>query len=84
MLFDMGTLFAHRFWMADTWVPLDLVFIEPKYRFIVGIVADARPMDPTLVGVKAPSRYVLEVPGGWCARNGVAVGQRVSVVRVPG
>ncbi len=84
MLFDMGRLFAHRFWMADTWVPLDMVFIEPKYRLVVGIVADAHPMDPTLVGVEAPSRYVLEVPGGWCARNGVAVGQRVSVVRTPG
>lgn len=84
MLFDMGSLYAHRFWMADTWVPLDMVFIEPRYRHVVGVVADAQPLDPTLVGVPAPSRYVLEVPGGWCARNGVSVGQRATVVRLPG
>jgi uncharacterized protein len=80
MLFDMGRLYAHRFWMKDTWVPLDMVFIE---RFVVGIVPSAQPMDPTLVGVSAPSRYVLEVPGGWSARNGVKVGQLVEVVRLP-
>ena len=83
MLFDMGHLAVHRFWMKDTLVPLDMVFIAPNWT-VVGIVENAMPHDVTLRGVDAPSRYVLEVPGGWCARNGVEAGQMATVVRLPG
>lgn len=83
MLFDMGRTAPHRFWMKDTLVPLDMVFIDREWA-IVGIVEGAIPHDVMLRGVAAPSRYVLEVPGGWCARNDVAVGQGVAVVRTPG
>jgi uncharacterized protein len=83
MLFDMGSVAQHRFWMKDTLVPLDMLFLDPGMT-VVGIVESATPYDHTLRGVKAPSRYVLEVPGGWCARHGVRTGQRVEVVRLPG
>jgi uncharacterized membrane protein (UPF0127 family) len=69
--------------MKDTLVPLDMVFIGLRGQ-VVGIVENAVPLDEQLYGVRTPSRYVLEVPGGWCARNGVVAGQRVTVVRVPG
>jgi uncharacterized protein len=83
MLFDMGHVAVHKFWMVGTAVSLDMVFIGVVGQ-IVGIVENTVPYDPTLRGVDATSRYVLEVPGGWCARNGVVAGQRVTVVRVPG
>jgi len=83
MLFDMGHYAPHRFWMKDTLVPLDMVFIGLRGQ-VVGIVENAVPLDEQLYGMRTPSRYVLEVPGGWCARNGVVAGQRVTVVRVPG
>jgi uncharacterized membrane protein (UPF0127 family) len=83
MLFDMGRVTLHRFWMKDTLVPLDMLFIRPG-GMIVGIVENTVPHDPTLRGVDVPSRYVLEVPGGWCTRHGVAAWQRVEVVRPPG
>ena len=82
MLFDMGTVALHRFWMRDTWVGLDMIFLDPAWT-VVGVVAGAAPGDPALLGVATPSRYVLEVPAGWVARNGVAVGQRAQVVRLP-
>ena len=37
MLFDMGHVAPHRFWMKDTLVPLDMVFISPAW-VVVGIV----------------------------------------------
>jgi len=82
MPFDMGFSAPHRFWMRDTLVALDMVFLSPDGT-VVGVVERAAPGDPALRGVDAPSRYVLEVPAGWCARHGVAVGQRVEVVALP-
>lgn len=64
------------FWMKDTLISLDMVFIDQARR-IVGIVADAEPRSLELRSVGAVSRYVLEVPGGWCARAGVRPGSSV-------
>jgi uncharacterized protein len=80
MFFDMGGTAVHHFWMHDVLVPLDMIFFTPGY-LVVGIVANAQPGDPTLRGYL--SRYVLEVPGGWCARNGVRIGQWVQMVTAP-
>jgi uncharacterized protein len=83
MLFDMGVVGPHRFWMADTLVSLDMLYIALD-QVVVDIARNTRPLDRGLYGAGVMSRYVLEVPGGWCARNGVTVGQRVTVVRLPG
>lgn len=82
MLFDMETEARSPFWMAGARVPLDLVFINADHR-VVEVVERARPGDVSLLGATYPARYVLEVPGGWVARNGVAVGCGVVVVRSP-
>lgn len=82
MVFDMGETARHLFWMRDTLVSLDIVFLAEDGT-VVGVVTDAAPLDLTPRGVAAESRYVLEVPGGWCARNRVAVGQRAVVVAIP-
>ena len=83
MLFDMGSVGPHRFWMKGTLVPLDMVYIAPDGA-IVDIARNAVPLDEGLYGAGVLSRYVLEVPGGWCARHGVEAGQMVTVVRLPG
>jgi uncharacterized protein len=82
MLFDMSCTSVYRFWMQNVHVPLDMIFLS-EASVVVGIVHQAAPMDPTLRGVAAPSRYVLEVPGGWCVRNGVRAGQRAEIVSAP-
>ena len=65
----------HTFWMKDTLIPLDLIFVDSAGR-VTGIVAQARPLtlQPRSGG---PSRIVLEVPGGWAAAHGVRVGDRM-------
>jgi hypothetical protein len=75
-LFDADT--DHRFWMKNTFIPLDMIFIDRDLR-IVGIHPNAVPQSTAAVGVGRPSRYVLEVPGGWAARRGVAAGDRVEL-----
>jgi uncharacterized membrane protein (UPF0127 family) len=78
MLFVFPDEQDHRFWMKNTLIPLDMIFIGAD-GVIVGIHRDATPLSTASVGVGRPSRWVLEVPGGWTARRGVATGQRVEI-----
>jgi uncharacterized membrane protein (UPF0127 family) len=78
MLFVFPEESDHRFWMKNTLIPLDMIFIGADGT-IVGIHRDATPLSTAPVGVGRPSRYVLEVPGGWTGRTGVAPGQRVEL-----
>jgi hypothetical protein len=81
MLFVFDDDDDHEFWMKNTLIPLDMLFIAADGR-IVGIRADATPLSTAAIGVGAASRFVLEVPGGWAARYGVAAGDRVELVGI--
>ncbi len=82
MLFVFPEASEHTFWMKNTVLPLDMIFIGDDQR-IVGIVRDAVPFttSPRTVGV--PSRYVLEVNAGFSDRHGLQRGDRVTFERVP-
>ena len=73
MLFLFEESAPHGFWMKNTLIPLDMIFIGEDGR-IVGIVESATPGSTALRDVGAPSRYVLEVNGGWSAARGVRPG----------
>jgi uncharacterized membrane protein (UPF0127 family) len=81
---DDGMLFAfpkdqvHTFWMRNTLIPLDMLFLDVD-GVVLGIVREATPQTDTSRSVGKSGRYVLEVNGGWCAMNGVATGDRVDV-----
>jgi uncharacterized protein len=78
---DHGMLFLfeipdeHAFWMHNTLIPLDMIFLGED-RAVVGVVASAAPRTDTLRSVHKPSKYVLEVGGGEAALHGVAPGTR--------
>ena len=78
MLFVFREEKDQRFWMKNTLIPLDMIFIGAD-QVIVGIHPNAVPLSTATVGVGRPSRWVLEVPGGWAARRGVASGDRVEL-----
>ncbi len=82
MLFVFPAEQDHAFWMKNTLIPLDLLFIGGDGR-IVGIHAEARPLSTAPIAVGRPSRWVLEVPGGFAARRGIRVGDRVELRGVP-
>lgn len=75
MLFLMGAPRVQAFWMRNTLIALDMLFLD-ETKTIVGIVENAEPLTETLRKVDAPSSYVLEVNAGWARENGVATGQR--------
>jgi uncharacterized membrane protein (UPF0127 family) len=78
MLFVFPAETMHDFWMKNTVIPLDMIFIAADLK-IAGIHADATPLSTEPVGVGKPSQFVLEVPGGWAVRHGVAAGDRVEL-----
>ena len=84
MLFDFGRDQEVAMWMKNTFIPLDMIFIAGDGH-IAGIQANTTPLSTAPLGVDGPSRYVLEVPGGWAARRGVAPGDHVELrgVAVP-
>ena len=79
---DEGMLFVpkverkHVFWMHNTLIPLDMIFISSDMT-IAGIVENAEPRTDTSRFVDKPSLYILEVNGGWCSKHGVHAGAKV-------
>jgi uncharacterized membrane protein (UPF0127 family) len=76
MLFLLGEESDHTFWMHNTLIPLDMIFIR-KDMTIAGIVQNAEPKTDTTRKVGELSLYVLEVNGGYCASHGVAANAKV-------
>ena len=76
MLFIFEREHDQTFWMKNTWIPLDMVFIRRDLT-IAGIVHEAKPHTLTQRSIGKPSLYVLEVPGGWAKERGLKAGQRV-------
>ncbi len=63
MLFFMPDRRPWQFWMRNTLIALDMIFIDEDWR-VAGVVARAAPLTETSRGVAAPSRYVLELAAG--------------------
>jgi uncharacterized membrane protein (UPF0127 family) len=76
MLFLMGYEKDWAFWMHNTLIPLDMIFIR-RDMTIAGIVQNAEPKTETLRKVGESSLYVLEVNGGYTASHGVAANAKV-------
>lgn len=71
------------FWMKNTLIPLDMVFISKDWR-VVGVVENATPLSEEPRGVDQDSQYVLEVAGGTAKRLGIKAGSIVTVAgRLP-
>ncbi|MFO0586521.1 MAG: DUF192 domain-containing protein [Polyangiaceae bacterium] len=65
----------HQFWMHNTCIPLDMMFIDTD-GYIVGIQENVPTMNDDTYSVGCQSAYVLEVNAGWSRKHGVAPGQR--------
>lgn len=76
---DEGMLFPYdpprvlSFWMKNTVIPLDLVFIGPDRR-VINIAANATPYSEDPITSDAPGVAVLELNGGRAAQLGIVPG----------
>ena len=78
MLFRLDERRDHTFWMHNTCMALDMMFVEDD-GMIDGIVEGAEPLTDTTRSVGCPSSWVLEVNAGWSRRHGVRAGQKMGI-----
>jgi uncharacterized membrane protein (UPF0127 family) len=76
MLFDFHKEQPTSFWMKNTYIPLDMIFIRADGR-ILSIAENRVPLSEALVSSNGPVRAVLEVIGGTAKKLGIAPGDRV-------
>ena len=76
MLFVFETTRVLSFWMRNTFIPLDIAFIDAA-----GVIVDIQrmePLDESKQYISAvPALYALEVNAGWFEKNGVKRGSKV-------
>ena len=77
MLFDFHDEQPVQFWMHNTYIPLDMIFIGADGR-VVHVAQDAKPMSDDLIPSRRPVRAVLEVIAGTARKFGIAAGDRVT------
>ncbi|MSR35458.1 MAG: DUF192 domain-containing protein [Gemmatimonadetes bacterium] len=78
MMFVFTDEEVRSFWMSNTYVALDVAFMDSSLR-----VVDVEQMEPETTQIhdsSAPAMYALEVPKGWLAAHGVRVGTRARMV----
>jgi len=76
MLFTFPSLERSGFWMANTPLALDIIFVSPDSQ-IVDIAKYAKPLSSKKVPSRKPYRYVVEVPAGFADTHGLVMGHRV-------
>ena len=77
MLFDFKVEAPVSFWMKNTLIPLDMIFIRGDGR-IASIAENTTPMSERLVPSDGPVRGVLEVIAGTARKLGIKAGDRVA------
>jgi uncharacterized membrane protein (UPF0127 family) len=80
---DQGMLFVFdkeqvlKFWMKNTCIPLDMVFIGAD-GVIVGIEENTPTLSTDTFSAYCPAEYVLEVNAGWTRKHGIKAGQKAT------
>jgi uncharacterized membrane protein (UPF0127 family) len=77
MLFDFHDDQPVQFWMHNTYISLDMIFIAGDGR-VVRVAENAKPMSDELIPSGRPVRAVLEVIAGTARKFGIAAGDRVT------
>ena len=70
---------ALSFWMRNTLIPLDMIFINTAGK-VTGVVHNAEPRTDTPRTDGGPARYVVEVNAGLAAKYGIETGAHVTFV----
>ena len=76
MLFEFDREAPVSFWMKNTYIPLDMIFIA-RDGSVTRIAANAEPLSEAIVPSGGPCVAVLELNGGAAARVGLKVGDKV-------
>lgn len=77
MLFVFSEMSVHSFYMKNTQIPLDIIFIDDTFK-IASFQENAEPFDEKSLSSEVPIQYVLEINSGLVKKWGLKVGDRIS------
>jgi len=75
MLFVFPNKMKHSFWMKNTYIPLDIAFLNDKGEIFQ--IEAMSPLSTRSITAKEPCIYAIEVNHGWFKNNGVSVGKQI-------
>lgn len=77
MLFIFEQPDTHSFWMKNTSIPLDIIYVGPDKK-IVSIAENTRPYSEASIPPKGIVQYVVEVNAGFTKNNNIQSGDAIS------
>jgi|CXWL01.1.fsa_nt_gi uncharacterized membrane protein (UPF0127 family) len=77
MLFLFEQNEQQSFWMRNTYIPLDIMFVDEN-GVITTIHENAKPLNDTSLPSNGKAKYVVEVNGGYAQKHGIKVGDKIS------
>ena len=80
-LFIMPNIQIWYFWMADTYVSLDIIFLNNNFK-IIGFVENAEILNTTPLYVNKPSKYIIEIKGGYIKKNNINIGDIIKPILI--
>lgn len=82
MLFELKDSPLAAMWMKNTYIPLDMLFIDCDF-VITDIYQNAKPLSLDKISTDRPFCYVLEINGGQVLKQNIRIGDKVSVLPLP-
>lgn len=76
MLFVFDDVAPRNFYMKNTKIPLDLIFIDASKK-IVSFQKNAKPLDESSLPSVVPAKYVLEINAGLVEKWVVSIGDSI-------
>jgi uncharacterized membrane protein (UPF0127 family) len=76
MVFVFPNELVRTFWMKNTYIPLDMIFIDSSWK-IIGILEDVPVLNSEQRSVPIPSQYIIELPAGSVKKHSIVVGADV-------
>jgi len=81
MLFIFPDIRMRSFYMKNTYIPLDIIYLNNDKR-IVSIQENAKPLDETSLPSGFPAQYVLEINAGLTQKWSLKVGDRMEFTKI--
>ena len=80
MLFIFPNVQPRSFYMKNTYIPLDIIYIDED-KSIVSIQKNAKPLDESSLPSGLPAKYVLEINAGLTQQLNIEVGDKIEFTR---
>jgi uncharacterized membrane protein (UPF0127 family) len=81
MLFIMEDEAQVNMWMKNTYIPLDMIFVNSN-KEIVSMAENTKPLSTEIISSKNKVKYVLEINGGLAKKSGLKIGDKINYQEV--